>query len=165
MLKKVKGSQKVIDALNGLLPGELTSMDQYFYYSRVLHDRGIQKLYERMAHEMDDEKGHASMLIERILFLGGSPVIGNRKPLDTSTDVREMLEYSLKRELEIVAHVREVIGLCEAEHDYVTRDMLLQMLEDTEHDHTHWLEQQLGLIDRMGIENYIEWQSGGSPGA
>ena len=160
----MKGNQKIIDALNGLLPGELTSMDQYFYYSRVLYDQGIQKLYERIAHEMDDEKEHASMLIERILFLGGSPVIGNRKALNTSTDVREMLEHSLRCELDIVAHLREVITLCETERDFVTREILLKLLDDTEHDHTHWLEQQLGLIDRMGIRNYIESQSMGSPG-
>lgn len=160
----MKGNQKIIDALNGLLPGELTSMDQYFYYSRVLHDQGIHKLYERIAHEMDDEKEHASMLIERILFLGGSPVIGNRKALNTSTDVREMLEHSLRCELDIVAHLREVITLCETERDFVTREILLKLLDDTEHDHTHWLEQQLGLIDRMGIQNYIESQSVGSAG-
>lgn len=160
----MKGNQKIIDTLNGLLPGELTSMDQYFYYSRVLHDQGIQKLYERIAHEMDDEKEHASMLIERILFLGGSPVIGNRKALNTSTDVREMLEHSLRCELDIVAHLREVISLCETERDFVTREILLKLLDDTEHDHTHWLEQQLGLIDRMGIQNYIESQSMGTPG-
>ena len=157
-------NQKSIDALNGLLPGELTSMDQYFYYSRVLHDQGIQKLYERIVHEMDDEKEHASMLIERILFLGGSPVIGNRKALNTSTDVREMFEHSLRCELDIVAHLREVITLCETERDFVTREILLKLLDDTEHDHTHWLEQQTGLIDRTGIQNYIESQSMGSPG-
>lgn len=75
----MKGNQKIIDALNGLLPGELTSMDQYFYYSRVLHDQGIQKLYERIAHEMDDEKEHASMLIERILFLADLPLSGTAR--------------------------------------------------------------------------------------
>lgn len=75
-----------------------------------------------------------------------------------------MLEHSLRCELDIVAHLREVITLCETERDFVTREILLKLLDDTEHDHTHWLEQQLGLIDRMGIQNYIESQSMGSPG-
>lgn len=88
----MKGNPKIIDLLNKLLAEELTAMDQYFAHSRMYEDWGFNKLYERISHEMDDEKQHADLLIKRILFLEGVPVIGNRSPLRIGRDVPEMLQ-------------------------------------------------------------------------
>ncbi len=148
--------------LNKLLEGELTAIDQYFIHSRVFEDQGIRKLYERIDHEMSDEREHASSLIRRILFLEGKPDLSKRQPLNTSTEVSEMLRYDLDLEMKVIADYKEAIALCEAEKDYVTREMLESILEDTEHDHCYWLEQQLNLIGLMGKQNYIQSMSGPS---
>ena len=150
----MKGSQKVIDLLNKLLAGELTAMDQYFIHSRMYEDWGLTRLYNRIAHEMQDETEHADQMIKRILFLEGMPDLAHREPLRVGHTVPEMLQNDLDLEYAVVKNLREGIALCEAENDYETRQMLLKQLEDTELDHTHWLEQQLGLIDKMGLRNY-----------
>ncbi|MBO1518396.1 bacterioferritin [Oceanisphaera pacifica] len=154
----MKGSAKVIAALNELLAGELSSMDQYFIHSRMYEDWGYQKLYERIDHEFDDEKGHAALIIERILFLGGTPDMVSRAPLNIGKDVPAMLQSDLNLELKVIDDLREVMALCEQERDYQTRDMLQVLLSDTENDHTHWLEQQVGLIDKIGLQNYLQSQ-------
>lgn len=154
----MKGSAKVIAALNELLAGELSSMDQYFIHSRMYEDWGYQKLYERIDHEFDDEKGHAALIIERILFLGGTPDMVTRAPLNIGKDVPAMLQSDLNLELKVIDDLREVMALCEQERDYQTRDMLQVLLSDTENDHTHWLEQQVGLIDKIGLQNYLQSQ-------
>lgn len=154
----MKGNTKIIDTLNQLLAGELTSMDQYFTHSRMYEDWGLSKLYERFDHEMDDEKQHADHLIKRILFLEGVPAVSNRSPLKIGKNVREMLENDLKLEYTVIAALREAIAICEQEKDYQTREILEGMLADTEEDHTHWLEQQLGLIDKVGLQNYVQSQ-------
>ncbi|MGO1247846.1 MAG: bacterioferritin [Oceanisphaera sp.] len=154
----MKGSAKVIAALNELLAGELSSMDQYFIHSRMYEDWGYQKLYERIDHEFDDEKGHAALIIERILFLGGTPDMVTRAPLNIGKDVPAMLQSDLNLELKVIDDLREVMALCEQERDYQTRDMLQVLLSDTENDHTHWLEQQVGLIDKIGLPNYLQSQ-------
>jgi bacterioferritin len=150
----MKGSQKVIDLLNKLLAGELTAMDQYFIHSRMYEDWGLTRLYNRIAHEMQDETDHADQMIKRLLFLGGTPNLVNREPIHVGRDVPEMLQNDLNLEYQVVKNLRDGIALCEAEGDYETRQMLLKQLEDTELDHTYWLEQQLGLIERMGLANY-----------
>ncbi len=154
----MKGNKKIIDTLNQLLAGELTSMDQYFTHSRMYEDWGLSKLYERINHEMDDEKQHADLLIKRILFLQGVPAVGNRSPLKIGKDVREMLKNDLELEYSVITALREAIAACEQEKDYQTREILETMLADTEEDHTYWLEQQLGLIEKIGIENYLQSQ-------
>ncbi|GJL72153.1 MAG: bacterioferritin [Nitrosomonas sp.] len=154
----MKGNKKIIDTLNQLLAGELTSMDQYFTHSRMYDDWGLSKLYERINHEMDDEKQHADLLIKRILFLQGVPAVGNRSPLKIGKDVREMLKNDLELEYSVITALREAIAACEQEKDYQTREILETMLADTEEDHTYWLEQQLGLIEKIGIENYLQSQ-------
>ena len=154
----MKGNKKIIDTLNQLLAGELTSMDQYFTHSRMYEDWGLSKLYERINHEMDDEKQHADLLIKRILFLQGVPAVGNRSPLKIGKDVREMLKNDLELEYSVITALREAITACEQEKDYQTREILETMLADTEEDHTYWLEQQLGLIEKIGIENYLQSQ-------
>ncbi|MFD1008119.1 MULTISPECIES: bacterioferritin [Oceanisphaera] len=154
----MKGSAKVIAALNDLLAGELSSMDQYFIHSRMYEDWGFQKLFERIDHEFDDEKGHASLIIQRILFLGGTPDMVARAPLNIGKDVPAMLQSDLNLELKVIDDLRNVMALCEQERDYQSRDMLQVLLSDTENDHTHWLEQQVGLIDKIGLQNYLQSQ-------
>ncbi|MAD43463.1 MAG: bacterioferritin [Oceanospirillaceae bacterium] len=154
----MKGDAKVIEMLNALLAGELTAMDQYFIHSRMYQDWGLDKLFDRINHEFEEEKDHASELIERILFLEGIPDMVTREPINVGKDVPSMLKADLDLEYAVVTHLREVMNYCESVKDYVTRDMLLKLLDDTEEDHAHWLEQQLGLIDRIGLQNYIQSQ-------
>jgi bacterioferritin len=154
----MKGSQKVIDALNGLLAFELAAMDQYFIHSRMYDDWGFKKLFERIDHEFDDEKGHASMLIERILFLEGTPDMVTRDGLQIGKTVPEMLESDLRVELAVDAALKDAMALCETEKDFVSRNMLQTLIDDTESDHAYWLEQQLRLIKTIGLENYLQSQ-------
>ncbi|WP_027855757.1 bacterioferritin [Marinobacterium litorale] len=154
----MKGNKKVIDALNKLLAGELAAMDQYFIHSEMYDDWGLSKLYERIAHEFEDEKGHAKAIISRILFLEGTPDLVTREPIKVGKDVPEMLRNDLEVEYTVVKNLRDVIALCEKEQDYQTREMLRKQLEDTEEDHAYWLEKQLGLIDKIGLKNYQQSQ-------
>lgn len=154
----MKGNPTIINALNNLLSYELAAMDQYFLHSQMYLDWGLNKLYERIDHEFDDERGHATKLIERILFLEGQPDMVTRTGFKAGADVPEMLESDLRVEYEVDKKLKEVIALCEAENDYVTREMLTVLLDDTEMDHAHWLEQQLGLIKRLGLQNYLQSQ-------
>lgn len=154
----MQGKANVIAGLNSLLGYELAAMDQYFVHSQMYADWGLTKLYERINHEFDDEKGHATKLIERMLFLGGTPDMQTRTGLQIGSDVPDMLESDLRVEYEVAAKLKEVIALCEQEHDFVTRDMLMILLDDTEMDHAYWLEQQLGLIKRLGLPNYLQSQ-------
>lgn len=156
----MKGSQKVIDSLNKLLANELAAIDQYFIHSRMYEDWGLGKLYERLDHEMDEEKQHSDWLIKRILFLEGVPCMTNRRDLLIGADVRSMMENDLTLELEVVTCVREVIAVCESESDYQTREVLEKLLFDTEEDHVYWLEQQLGLMEKIGMQNYYQSQMG-----
>ncbi len=154
----MKGNAKINDALNELLSYELAAMDQYFIHSQMYLDWGLNKLYERINHEFDDEKGHATKLIERMLFLEGTPDMVTRTGFKVGHDVPSMLESDLRVEYEVDAKLKEVIALCEQESDYVTRDILVELLDDTEVDHAHWLEQQLGLIKRLGLQLYMHSQ-------
>ncbi|MDX1678158.1 bacterioferritin [Arsukibacterium sp.] len=154
----MKGNQQVIAALNELLANELAAMDQYFIHSRMYHDWGLHKLYERIDHEFDDEKGHASKLIERIIFLEGTPDLTNRDAIHVGKDVPTMLQNDLNVEYAVAKLLKKTMALCEKEQDYVSRDMLLQLLDDTENDHAHWLEQQLRLIKMLGLDNYLQSQ-------
>lgn len=155
----MKGNPQVIDKLNDLLGGELTAVDQYFVHSRIYRDWGLQKLHDRIAGEMGDEIRHADMLIKRILFLGSLPDLSTRSGVSIGQTVPEILRNDLKAELEIVDNLREAIRFCEACQDFQTRAVLEEMLKDTEEDHTQWLEQQLGLIDMIGLENYLQSQA------
>ena len=154
----MKGNHQIIAHLNTLLAGELTAIDQYFIHSRMYENWGFNKLYERIAHEVQDETNHATALIKRILFLEGTPDLSKRDTLHIGKTVEEMLKNDLALELQVVTALREVMTFCESERDYVTREILQVMLKDTEDDHTHWLEQQLGLIERIGLQNYLQSQ-------
>ncbi|GAA0355564.1 bacterioferritin [Bowmanella denitrificans] len=154
----MKGNTQIIDALNRLLASELTAMDQYFIHSRMYQDFGLNKLFERIDHEFDDEKGHAAALIERILFLEGTPDMSQRDGLNIGQDVPAMLQADLNLEYDVQRLLKDTIKLCEQEQDYVSRDMLTGLLKDTEDDHAYWLEQQLRLIKLIGLPNYLQSQ-------
>lgn len=152
----MKGNKKVIDTLNGLLTHEMSAADQYFIHSRMYQDWGLEELYERLKHEQEEELEHAAALVERILFLEGTPDVAARAKLKIGKDVPSMLKNDLDYELMVVGELKKAIALCEAEQDYISRKILVGLLDDTEVDHTYWLEKQLGLIDKMGLENYIQ---------
>lgn len=154
----MKGSQRVIDELQTLLNCELAARDQYFIHSRMYEDWGLTKLYERIGHEMEDETGHADKLIKRILFLEGTPDLTKIDPLKVGKTVPEMLQADLDVEYEVAAMLKRAIKICEEEQDYETREILEVLLEDTEIDHAYWLEQQLRLIDMIGLPNYLQSQ-------
>jgi len=154
----MKCENQVIEKLNALLTGELAAIDQYWLHSRIYEDWGLQALYEHVDHEVDDEKMHADSLIRRILFLEGKPNIVTRDPVTIGSTVPEMLQNDLNVEYQVVKALKEVIAYCKSVNDYVTHDILVQLLDDTEQDHIYWLEQQLGLIKRIGLENYMQSQ-------
>ncbi|MFT6344289.1 MAG: bacterioferritin [Paraglaciecola sp.] len=154
----MQGKKIIIEKLNALLAFELAAMDQYFIHSQMYQDWGFSKLYERIAHEFDDEKGHATKLIERMLFLEGTPNMVDRDGIVIGTDVPSMLESDLRVEYAVAQALKDTICICETEQDYVTRDMLMILLDDTEMDHAYWLEQQLGLVKRLGLSNYLQSQ-------
>ena len=152
----MKGNAKVLASLNGLLHNELAAIDQYFTHSRMYQDWGLGKLYQQINHEMEEEITHADALIKRILFLEGIPNLTDRRDLLIGDDVPNMLKNDLVLEMEVVAALKASIRLCEEEADYQTREVLLPLLADTEEDHVYWLEQQLGLINKISLENYIQ---------
>ncbi len=155
----MKGNKVIISKLNQLLTQELTAMDIYFLHSRIYQDYGLTKLFERISHEMTDETTHAALLIERILFLEGMPELGTRAPYKLTTDVKEMIQVELGYEYDNCKLLKEVIATCEKENDFGTREIVLQLLKDTEEDHINWLETQLKLIAAVGIERYLQTSS------
>ncbi len=154
----MKGQPEVVDYLKFLLRGELAARDQYFLHSRMYADWGFAKLYERINHEMEEETQHADALLQRILFLEGTPDM-TPDALDVGHTVPEMLRNDLALEYKVRAALAKGIDLAEQHGDYVTRDILALQLHDTEEDHAYWLEQQLGLIDRIGLQNYLQSQA------
>jgi len=154
----MQGSPAVLSYLNFLLAGELAARDQYFIHSRMFHEWGYGKLHDRIAHEMEDETGHASALIARILMLGGTPAM-TPEQLHIGSSVVTMLESDLAVEFKVRDDLKKGIALCEPEQDYVSRNILVAQLKDTEEDHAHWLEQQLFLIKQVGLPNYLQSQA------
>ncbi|MBN6149012.1 bacterioferritin [Xanthomonas sp. AmX2] len=149
----MKGHPEVVECLKALLRGELAARDQYFIHSRRYEDQGLQALYARINHEMEEETEHADALLRRILFLEGDP---DMRPhaFEPGRTVEEMLRKDLKVEYEVRANLAAGMKLCEQHQDYVSRDVLLAQLKDTEEDHAWWLEQQLSLIQRLGLPLY-----------
>ena len=158
----MKGDKSVIDYMNQLLAGELAARDQYFIHSRMYAEWGYNKLFERINHEMEEETQHADALLRRILFLGGNPDM-SPVAFEPGMDVVSMLEKDLATEYAVRENLAAGMKLCEEQGDYVSRDILLAQLKDTEQDHAWWLEQQLGLIKRIGLELYqVSKMAGGS---
>lgn len=158
----MKGSDRVIEQLQKLLRGELAARDQYFTHSRMYDDWGLHKLYERINHEMEEETEHADALIKRILFLEGTPDLSEQDGLRIGKTVPDMLQNDLDVEYAVTAALKQAIAVCEEENDYQTREILEVLLKDTEEDHAYWLEKQLGLIDKIGLQNYLQSQMGAS---
>jgi bacterioferritin len=155
----MQGHPEVVDYLKDLLRGELAARDQYFVHSRQYEDQGFAKLYARLDHEMQEETQHADALLRRILMLGGRPDM-RPKDFTPGTTVPEMLQTDLDTEYAVRAALRDGMTLCERHGDYVSRDILLTQLRDTEEDHAYWLEKQLGLIDKVGLANYLQSHMG-----
>lgn len=154
----MKGSEKVIAHLQTLLNGELAARDQYFAHSRMYKDWGLNKLFERLNHEMEEETEHADALIERMMFLEAQPDFTQQDAVRVGKDVPSMLQSDLDVEYEVVTALRAAIKTCEEEQDFDTRRMLIKLLDDTEMDHAYWLEQQLSLIEKIGLPNYLQSQ-------
>ena len=154
----MKGDKKIIDILNDLLDGELTAVDQYLIHSEMYADMGLQRLADKALHESDHERQHARALIQRILFLEGTPNLAKREALKVGNEVSEMLKADLSVEYKVVGSLKKAMAACEKAQDYVSRDMLAVQLEDTEMDHAYYLEKQLRLIEQVGLQNYKQSQ-------
>ena len=156
----MKGDKKIIDILNSLLAGELTAVDQYLIHGEMYADMGLGQLAEKALHESEHERLHARALIQRILFLEGKPNLAKREALDVGKDVSAMLKADLAVEYKVVGELKKAMAACEKAQDYVTRDHLAIQLEDTEMDHAYFLEKQLRLIEQIGLQNYLQSQTG-----
>lgn len=153
----MKGDANVVNVLNKTLGNELIAINQYFLHSRIVKDWGLKNLAEKEYKVSIEDMKHADTLIERILFLEGLPNLQDLGALRVGENTQEILECDLALEHDTIADLREGIAYCEKVQDYVSRDILESILDDEE-EHVDWIETQLGLIEKMGIQNYTQAQ-------
>ena len=155
----MQGDPKVLEALNQALKGELTAINQYVLHARMLEHWGFVKRGKHEMHESMEEMDHADKLIQRILLLDGLPNLQDLGKLYVGQGLKEVIECDLRLEREGIANYRKAIQICEAAHDFVSRDLLIKILE-TEEGHEDALETELELIDKVGIQNFAQSQMG-----
>lgn len=153
----MKGDATVIEHLNKVLKNELTAINQYFLHSKMYKDWGLSKLGDYEHGESVDEMKHADALIERVLFLEGLPNLQDLGKLRIGENVQEILQCDLDLELDAIPDLRAGIAYCESHKDYVSRDLFDAILT-SEEEHVDWLETQLDLINKVGLENYCQSQ-------
>jgi bacterioferritin len=156
--RRMKGDPKVLELLNEALKNELTATNQYWLHYRLLDNWGVHKLAKFERGESIDEMKHADRLAERILFLDGLPNFQMLGRLRIGENVEEILKADLELEMEAVGQLKGAIAHCETVHDYVSRDLFSDILENEE-EHVDTLEQQFEMIARMGLHNYVQLQS------
>ncbi|MEM6999782.1 MAG: bacterioferritin [Pseudomonadota bacterium] len=147
----------VINHLNQVLKNELTAINQYFLHAKMLKDWGLERMAAHEHEESIDEMKHADALIERILFLEGLPNLQDLGKLMIGQNVEEIIQCDLQLEMNAMPDLRAAIAYCEEKSDYVSRQIFRDIL-DSEEEHVDWLETQLGLIQKVGIQSYTQSQ-------
>lgn len=153
----MKGDLKIIAHLNKVLANELIAINQYFLHARIYDDWGLKVLGHKEYHESIDEMKHADNLVKRVLFLEGLPNLQDLGKLRIGETVEEMLRCDLSLEMDAIPDLKVAIAYAESVQDYISRDLFQDILEDEE-EHVDWLETQIDLIGRLGLENYQQSQ-------
>jgi bacterioferritin len=153
----VKGDPEIIKALNTVLTNELTAINQYFLHARMLDDWGMKKLGKLEYEASIDEMKHADEIIKRILFLEGLPNVQKIGKINIGQNIEELIDADLAVEYKAVPELKEFVQLAEEKRDFVSRDLFNSILA-SEEEHVDWLETQKGLIEKIGVQNYIQSQ-------